>query len=146
MDYVPFIQLKQETIYQASFKSKKIDSVTTVANYARELIGEMDRETVLIFGLNTKSEINFISIVSVGTLNSSMVHPREIFKASILSNCSRIVISHNHPSGDIEPSKPDKSFTDRIVAAGELIGIEVLDHVIVSASADYYSFAEHGYM
>jgi len=73
------------------------------------------------------------------------VHPREIFKASILSNCARLIIAHNHPSGDPTPSNADFSFTNRIVEAGELVGIEIVDHVIVSPT-EYYSFAEKGHI
>lgn len=145
MDYIPFIKLKQEVVHETSIKSKKLTSAITVASYAQELIGNCDRETVIVFGLGTKSDINFISTVSVGSLNTSIVHPREIFKASIASNCARLIIAHNHPSGDISPSDADHKFTRRICEAGELLGIEVLDHVIVSPT-EYYSFAEYGHI
>ena len=143
MDYIPVIKLRQEVIREAPIKCKRLSSVTSVVDYAQELIGDCDRETVIVFGLSTKSDINFISTVSVGSLNSSIVHPREIFKACIISNCARLIIAHNHPSGDTDPSNADFNFTNRIVDAGELIGIEIVDHVIVSPT-EYYSFAEEG--
>lgn len=145
MDYIPFIKLRQEVVHETPIQSRKLTSAFTVAEYAQELIGNCDRETVIVFGLGTKSDINFISTVSVGSLNSSLVHPREIFKASIASNCARLIIAHNHPSGDIRPSDADHSFTRRICEAGDLLGIEVLDHVIVSPN-QYYSFKEYGHI
>ncbi|ENY8332323.1 TPA: JAB domain-containing protein [Clostridioides difficile] len=82
-----------------------------------------DREHFIILGLSTNNKICVISTISIGTLNSSLVHPREVFKIAILSNCSKIIISHNHPSGN-------------------LLGINILDHIIVSDES-YFSFKEN---
>ena len=78
-------------------------------------------------------------------MNASIVHPREVFKAAILNNASRIICLHNHPSGDPEPSKEDIEITRRLVEAGEIIGIEVLDHVIIGEQR-YLSMKERGLM
>ena len=92
---------------------------------------------------NSKHPIN-ASIVSMGTLNNSLVHPREIFKTAILSNASSIVIAHNHPGGSLEPSDADKQITERLIEAGKLLGIDVIDHIILGAD-NYYSFFENNF-
>lgn len=81
--------------------------------------------------INTKNKPTAIHTVSIGTLNSTVVHPREIFKAAILSNAASIILAHNHPSGDPTPSKEDIGITKRLVDAGELLGITVMDHIII---------------
>jgi DNA repair protein RadC len=72
-----------------------------------------------------------IHTVSVGSLSASIVHPREVFKAAILSNCAALILAHNHPSGDPHPSQEDRVLTARLVEAGKLVGISVLDHIII---------------
>ena len=96
-----------------------------------------DREKFIVLHLNTKNEVISYEVVSVGTLNSSLVHPREVFKAAILNNAASIILCHNHPSGDPDPSKDDIALTKRFVDSGKLLGIEVLDHVIIGANNDY---------
>jgi DNA repair protein RadC len=71
--------------------------------------------------------------VSVGSLNASIVHPREVFKAAVMASAAAVVLVHNHPSGDPEPSEEDLAITKRLVEAGELLGISVLDHIVVAA-------------
>ncbi len=94
--------------------------------------------------VNAKNEVNAIEIVSTGTLSSALVHPREIFKAAILSNAHAVILCHNHPSGDPAPSREDREITRRLVEAGMLMGIEVLDHVIIGDHHRYVSFRERG--
>lgn len=84
--------------------------------------------------LDAKNRIIAMELVSVGTLTNSILHPREVFKGAILNNSASIFLVHNHPSGDAEPSGDDLSVTERCKDAGELLGIEVLDHVIIGAS------------
>jgi DNA repair protein RadC len=83
-------------------------------------------------------------IVSVGTLSGAFVHPREVFKAAILGNAAAIILFHNHPSGDPDPSREDRELTLRLIQAGRILGIDVLDHVILGDEGRYYSFKEHG--
>ena len=114
-------------------KTKKIANPTDVAN-AINIILDLESEAVEKFGILTltvKHEIAGVHIVSVGSLNASIVHPREVFKLAVLNNASAIILFHNHPSGDPTPSKEDVSITKRLKEAGELMGIEVLDHIIV---------------
>lgn len=83
--------------------------------------------------------------MSQGSLNQSIVHPRETFKAAILANAAAVILAHNHPSGDTAPSREDREITRRLQEAGELLGIKVLDHVIVATdSGNYLSYVESG--
>ncbi len=105
----------------------------------------LDREQFIIACLNTKNEPTNISVVSVGTLNKAIVHPREVFKTAILSNASSIMAFHNHPSGDTTPSDQDIQLTHRLVEAGELLGIKLLDHLIIG-DGSFTSLKEKGYL
>ena len=90
------------------------------------------REQFLVLLLNARHEVMAKETVSVGSLNASIVHPREVFRPAVLASAAAIVLVHNHPSGDPEPSEEDLTITKRLVEAGELLGIGVLDHVIVA--------------
>lgn len=91
------------------------------------------REHFLVLLLNARHEVVARETVSVGSLNASIVHPREVFRPAVVASAAATVLVHNHPSGDPEPSEEDLAITKRLVQAGELIGISVLDHVIVAA-------------
>ncbi len=98
------------------------------------VLGEMshlDREHFRVILLNTKNQVLGVAPVSVGSLNSSLVHPREVFKEAVRRNAAAIILVHNHPSGDPTPSAEDIEVTKRLVEAGKLLGIEVLDHIII---------------
>ncbi len=103
-----------------------------VALKSLDHIRHADREHFVCLHLNSRNQINAVETVSVGTLNASLVHPREVFKAAILNNAASVIIAHNHPSNDVTPSREDIELTRRMVQAGEIIGIEILDHMIVS--------------
>ena len=107
---------------------------------------EVDRmkEHFWVIGLSTRNAIQYIDLVSLGTLNASLVHPREVFRFSILKAVSSIILSHNHPSGDSEPSEEDLRITKRLVEAGKIIGIEVLDHIVIGSRDSFCSFKERG--
>lgn len=90
------------------------------------------REHFVVILLNARHEVELVETVSVGSLNASIVHPREVFKPALLQSAASVVLVHNHPSGDPEPSEEDLSITKRLVEAGELLGIGVLDHVIIA--------------
>jgi DNA repair protein RadC len=116
------------------------------AKVAATFIGDEDREVFFVMCLNTKNRIVAVHRCHVGGLNASIVMPREVFKSAILNNCASIIVSHQHPSQDVTPSREDISVTERLVEAGKVLGIEVLDHLIVNANADYYSLKEKGYI
>lgn len=105
-------------------------------------VGSFDREVLLALNLNTKNRVINANIITMGTINSTMFAPRDIFKSAILSNATRIVLFHNHPSGDLTPSLADMEATQRIVKAGELLGIEVVDHVIANQKGEMLSVFE----
>lgn len=109
---------------------------------AREF-ADYDREVFCILNLASDGKVINMNIVSMGTLNTSLVSPREVFKSSILSNAASIIAVHNHPSGCVNPSKQDKLITQRLREAGGLMDIELLDHIIVGGkNRQYYSFRE----
>ena len=115
----------------------QISSSKDVYNYLKPKILNLDREYFFVIHLNTKGKIMYVEIVSIGTLNSTIVHPREIFKTAILNSSHAIILAHNHPSGDPSPSEEDLEITERLVSSGKLLGIEVLDHVIVGGDFWY---------
>lgn len=100
-------------------------------------------EVFTMLCLNTKNAVAGAHMISMGTLNSSIVHPREVMKAAILNNSSAVILFHNHPSGDTTPSREDIETTQRLKAAGDLLGIKVLDHIIIGGD-NYKSFKEEG--
>ncbi|HKJ85233.1 MAG TPA: DNA repair protein RadC [Spirochaetia bacterium] len=103
---------------------------------------ERKQECFLAISLNGAHEITATRIVTVGLVNRTVVHPREVFAGPLADRAAAVVLAHNHPSGSLEPSAEDNEVTRRLVAAGQLLGIPVLDHVIFSARG-YYSFLEH---
>lgn len=107
------------------------------------LLQDEPGEVFAILCLSTKHRVIAYHEVSRGTLDATLVHPREVFKAALLSNAASIILTHNHPSGDSTPSPDDHQLTRRLVDAGRLIGIKVLDHIIVG-DGRYFSFREGG--
>ena len=107
-----------------------------------ESIKFKDVECFVCVTLNSSNKVIGSYIVSQGLVNGSLVHPREVFRPAILDNSTAIIIAHNHPSGNLEPSLEDKDVTRRMKQAGEIIGIKVLDHLIVAPSLRYFSFVE----
>ena len=96
--------------------------------------------------LNTKNQVVGLHRAHVGSLNASIVHPREVMKCAILNNAASIIVAHQHPSGDPTPSKEDLEVTKRLAEAGKIIGIDVLDHVIVTYTGKNVSLKEKGYL
>lgn len=121
--------------------SKKILAPSDVVPAIREHLGSPDREHFVVVMLTTKHAIIGMNTVSVGSLNQTIIHPREIFKPAFISNAAAIILAHNHPSGDTTPSIEDTEVSKRLVEAGKLLGIEVLDHIIVGDG--FYSMKEH---
>ena len=109
-----------------------------------QYIGEVDREVFVIAMLTIRHRVIGLHTVSVGCLTSSLVHPREVFKPAILAGSAAILAAHSHPSGDPEPSPEDISLTRRLAAAGQLLGIELLDHVILGEAGRFVSLRERG--
>ncbi len=120
-----------------------IKSPESLVKAIRKGIMEKTKEHFKLVLLNTRNKIIGISTISIGTLNASLVHPREVFKDALAHSASSIILAHNHPSDDPEPSDDDVKLTTRLADAGRLMGIEVLDHIIVTRGG-YTSFKERG--
>jgi DNA repair protein RadC len=112
---------------------------------ARQIIGRSDREQILVILMDTKNRPIATTIVATGTIRSCGTSAREVFKAAVLANATAIIMAHNHPSGDPAPSSDDIKLTKDLMAAGQLLGIELLDHIVVGA-AGYRSLRELGFM
>lgn len=105
----------------------------------------MDREVLCVINLKSDGTPINCSIVSIGAVNQTIAEPRELFKASILSNAAKMILVHNHPSGGLEPSRQDTMLTDRMLKLTDLMGITLKDHVIVGGdNSQYFSFREKG--
>lgn len=125
---------------------KIVRSPEHVAELGFELIGEEDRENFLVMCLNTKGYVIAVHKAHIGDINSSIVNPREVFKTAILNNAASVIFCHNHPSTDTQPSPQDVEVTERLAKAGEILGIEVLDHLIVTPIPHkWLSLKEKGY-
>lgn len=121
---------------------RHLSTSAEAAGLGRRFLENLDREQVIVCCLDNKNQPVSVSVVSTGTLNSSLIHPREVFKTAVLSNAASIILFHNHPSGDLEPSQEDITITTRIKEAGLILGIELLDHIIIGFHHNYYSFRE----
>ena len=115
-----------------------------------ENVGGLAQEAFVVITLNTKNKVLGKHLISIGTLNSSLVHPREVFRVGIMDNANAMILAHNHPSGDPTPSAEDIKVTRQLVGAGEIMGIKVLDHVILGSgntnetNTPYLSLREAG--
>lgn len=124
-------------------KEGKILSSQDIGEYLVQEMKHLPQENVVALYLNTKNDIIRKETLFVGSLNSSVAHPREIFKGAVRCSAARIILAHNHPSGNPEPSQADIDFTHRILRAGEMMGIELLDHIVVGED-EYISMREEG--
>lgn len=115
-----------------------------VARLMAPLLVDLDRETFWVVMLDGKNRVIGVNLVSVGSLNAALVHPREVGKALILSNSAAAILVHQHPSGSPEPSTEDLALTDRLRAVGDLLGIRILDHVILGHDGAFRSLADDG--
>jgi DNA repair protein RadC len=114
------------------------DVYNTVKRYTKS-----DQEYFLVITLNGSHDIIAVHISTIGLVNKTVVHPREVFKWAIRDNASSIIVCHNHPSDIVKPSDEDKAITERLKEAAEIIGINFLDHIIIGKS-EYYSFRKMG--
>lgn len=123
----------------------RVTSPDVVANLVMEDMKLLQKEHFNIAILDTKNQIISIENISIGTLNASIVHPRDVFNAAIKKNANSVILLHNHPSGDVNPSNEDISITKRLIEAGNIIGIKVLDHIIIGNDV-FLSMKEKNFM
>lgn len=123
---------------------KELNTPQMLFEFLKEKIGKEKKEHFAIMFFDTRNKL-IVSNVSVGSLNASIVHPREVFNNAVLKNAAYVIVAHNHPSGDPTPSEEDIITTKRLVEAGKILGISVQDHMIV-ATNNYYSFAENNHL
>ncbi|MGE6415790.1 JAB domain-containing protein [Planococcus kocurii] len=127
------------------YKERSVKSPKDSYNLLKSFVENMDREFFVVAALDIKNQPVSVHVCHVGSLNACIVHPREVMKSAILSNAASIIVGHNHPSGHTTPSEEDHKVTNRLREAGDIIGIELLDHVIIGNDS-YLSFKEMGYL
>jgi DNA repair protein RadC len=128
---------------EPELKNFDIKDPEAVVKAIRASIKDKAKEHFKLILLNPRNKIIGISTISIGTLNASLVHPREVFKDALMHTAASVVLAHNHPSGDPEPSEDDITITKRLIEAGKILGVEVIDHIIVGKNG-FFSFKEKG--
>ena len=118
---------KEKIIKKVKFKSS-----TNIGSYLQKKIGKDKKEHFVLLSLDTRLQLIKINDISLGTINSTVVHPREVFKTAIDNLAASVIIAHNHPSGDSEPSPEDIALTRRLIDSANILGINMLDHIIVT--------------
>jgi len=136
------IELGRRSFTRIDEDRPQLRTPKSVAEYLLPQFGNRPVEQFGVLSLDTKHRVVRAAVLSIGTLDASIVHPREVFREAMAAGAAALVLFHNHPSGDPEPSEDDVRLTERLAAAGILMGIDVLDHVIL-ADVRYYSFREH---
>lgn len=142
LELMSSFELSKRISYESIMNQVSINSPLMLSEYLNKKIGFKEQEHFHVLFLNVKNQIVHERTLFVGTLNTSVVHPREVFKEAVLKSAARIVVSHNHPSQHCIPSEQDILLTNTLVEAGIIMGIEVLDHIIVSHN-HYFSFKEN---
>lgn len=122
-------------------KKIMLNSPKLVINYLQEKLKREKKEHFIVLYLNARNQLAYEETISIGTLNASLVHPREVFKPAIDYSAVSIIVAHNHPSNNSEPSEDDIEITKRLVEAGDIIGIDIFDHIII-AKNKVFSFKE----
>ena len=137
------VQVKLVRERSISYKERQIRSSKDAYSIIFDFLGDVDREHFIVLCLDVKNQPTCIQTVHIGSLNSSIVHPREILKSAILSNSASIIVAHNHPSEITQPSNEDIEVTKRLEKAAHILGISLLDHLVIS-SKGYSSLKEEG--
>jgi len=139
------MELSRRMLFVAARHRPVIRGPKDAADMLQSEIGFLDREAVRVINLNSANQVIAVDNVSLGGLAAAPVHPREVFKTSVKRSAAGIILLHNHPSGDVQPSKTDEEETRRLAEAGEILGIRLYDHIIL-AHGRYYSLMEAGRM
>ena len=142
---VAAIELGRRGMARTTMDRVQVNNPRAVAEYLLPQYGSRRVEQFGVLLLDTKHRVVRSTILSVGTLDASIVHPRDVFREAVTGGAASIVLFHNHPSGDPEPSREDSRLTERLIAAGVLMGINVIDHIILG-DARYFSYREKGFL
>ena len=142
-DYIPKVQVSMVKEIYVSNTAYRCSEDVANSEIAEKELRNSDREKFICVHFSINNKIISYEVVSMGSLTSSIVHPREVFKAAILANAASVLFMHNHPSGNTEPSIDDIEITKRLCKAGSILGINVLDHLIITTN-DYLSFRQKG--
>ncbi|WP_347450637.1 RadC family protein [Acetoanaerobium noterae] len=137
------LELGRRVSVASEMQKFKISSPQDIGNVYMEELRYKKKEIFRVVLLNTKNVIIGSKDISEGSLNASIVHPREVFLEAIKKSANKMILMHNHPSGDPTPSSEDINITKRLISAGQIVGIEILDHVIIG-DGSFYSFKENG--
>lgn len=138
-------ELSKRLLEEGSREYSRVRGPEDAAAYLMPILRYEVKENFVVLLLNTQNKIIGHRVVSIGSLSASIVHPREVFKEAIKVNAASIIVAHNHPSGDPSPSREDVAVTERLVKAGKIMDIKVLDHIIIGDSK-YLSMKEKGHM
>ncbi len=136
------VELGKRVLQKKSILYQKFTDAYQVASYYQDKIGHFKQEYFICIYLDVSKKLIHEKVLFIGTLNRSLVHPREVFKEAYQVSASSIICIHNHPSGEVLPSKEDVLFTSQLVKVGKMLGIEVIDHIIIGEDK-YYSFFEN---
>lgn len=142
---INIVQVKLVREKSMLYKERKIRSPHDAYSLIKEFIGDADREHFVVLCLDTKNQPTCIQVVHIGSLNASIVHPREVLKSALLSNSASIIVGHNHPSDIPTPSPEDIEVTERLRDAGKILGVDLLDHLIICTDS-FTSLKEKGYI
>jgi DNA repair protein RadC len=124
-------------------RSEDVAALITILLKVEDTV-DRDKEHLWVIGLNTKGRIKFVDLVHLGSLDGNLASPREVFRRAVMNGVKTVIIAHNHPSGDPKPSPKDCHITKKLYKAGQVLEIELLDHVIVGEQGRYFSFGDAG--
>lgn len=141
----PYVRLLLRVTVERSGSLRALPRLRSAAEVYRDFkcFADFDREVFAVILLDQKNRVVGVQVVSIGSVAASLVHPREVFKTALVANASAVIVIHNHPSGDPTPSREDREITNRLKAAGDIVGITLLDHVVIGGDG-YLSLAEAG--
>jgi DNA repair protein RadC len=135
------VRLVQDAV--RPYDGGQLNSARVVNRFLRDVgLHSKSSEEFHVLYLNTRNQVIGMEMISKGTLNASLVHPREVFKGALLANANSLILAHNHPSGNVEPSSADKQVTETLVKAGKLMDVKIIDHLIIGATGGFFSFSD----
>lgn len=141
---VLIIHLEMVKDAEITYGEMKMENAEEAATLIKKFLGDVDRECLVVCATDIKMKPVHIQLTAMGAINYCPVSISDIFKAALLSNAANILLFHNHPSGDVTPSEDDIQVTKRVMEAGKLLGIPLLDHIILGEGDSFYSFRESG--